>query len=64
MFRKWPSSTLTARLHKAAGTSWPDFRDEVVATLAASPSDAVLFALLTLKEPEFAWSLAPRRAGR
>ena len=26
--------------------------------LAASPSDAVLFALLTLKEPEFAWNLA------
>ena len=37
---------------------WPDFRDEVVATLAASPSDAVLFALLTLKEPQFAWNLA------
>ena len=40
------------------GRSWPDYRDEVVATLAASPSDAVLFALLTLKEPEFAWNLA------
>jgi uncharacterized Zn finger protein len=26
--------------------------------LAASPSDAVLFALITLKEPEFAWNLA------
>jgi uncharacterized Zn finger protein len=30
----------------------------VVTTLAASPSDAVLFALLTLKDPEFAWNLA------
>lgn len=30
----------------------------MVAALAASPSDAVLFAILTLKEPEFAWSLA------
>ena len=58
VFRKWPSSTSAARLHKAAGKSWPDFRDEVVATLAASPSDAVLFALLTLKEPQFAWNLA------
>ena len=58
VFRKWPSSTSAARLHKTAGRSWPDFRDEVVATLAASPSDAVLFALLTLKEPQFAWNLA------
>lgn len=58
VFRKWPSSTSAARLHKAAGKAWPEYRDEVVATLAASPSDAVLFALLTLKEPEFAWNLA------
>ena len=58
VFRKWPSSTTAARLHKAAGRGWPDYRDEVVATLASSPSDAVLFALLTLKEPEFAWNLA------
>lgn len=58
VFRRWPSSTSAARLHKAAGRLWPDFRDEVVATLATSPSDAVLFALLTLKEPEFAWNLA------
>lgn len=58
VFRKWPSSTSAARLHKAADKAWPEYRDEVVATLAASPSDAVLFALLTLKEPEFAWSLA------
>lgn len=29
-----------------------------MATLAASPRDAVLFALLTLKEPELAWNLA------
>lgn len=50
--------TSAARLHKAAGKAWPDFRDEVVTTLAGSPSDAVLFALLTLKEPEFAWNLA------
>lgn len=58
VFRRWPSSTTAARLHKAAAKSWPEYRDEVVATLAASPSDAVLFALLTLKEPEFAWNLA------
>lgn len=58
MFRRWPASATAARLHKAAGRFWPDYRDEVVATLAASPSDAVLFALLVLKEPEFAWNLA------
>ena len=58
VFRKWPSSTSAARLDKAAGKAWLDFRDEVVATLAASPSDAVLFALLTLKEPQLAWNLA------
>jgi tetratricopeptide (TPR) repeat protein len=58
VFRRWPSSTTAARLHNAAGRSWSKYRDEVVATLAASPGDAVLFALLTLKEPEFAWNLA------
>lgn len=58
VFRRWPSSTTAARLHRAAGKSWPEYRDEVVTTLATSPGDAVLFALLTLKEPEFAWNLA------
>lgn len=58
VFRRWPSSTTAARLHKAVGQAWPDYRDEVVAMLAATPSDAVMFALLTLKEPEFAWNLA------
>jgi hypothetical protein len=58
VFRKWPSSTSAARLHKAAGKAWPAYRDEVVSTLAASPRDAVLFALLALKDPGFAWSLA------
>lgn len=58
VFRKWPSSTSAARLHKAAGKAWPEYHDEVVATLATRPSAAVLFALHTLKEPEFAWNLA------
>lgn len=58
VFRRWTSATTAARLHKAAGKEWADHRDEVVATLAASPSDAVLFALLTLKDVEFAWKLA------
>lgn len=58
VFRRWPSSTTAARLHKAAGNAWPDLRDDVMATLATSPSDAVLFALLTLKDPQLAWNLA------
>lgn len=45
-----------ATRHSCTG-SWPDFPDEVVTTLEASPSDAALFALLTLKEAEFAWNL-------
>jgi hypothetical protein len=58
VFRRWPSASTAARLHKAAGRAWPDFQDDVMATLAASPSDAVLFALLTLKDVRFAWDLA------
>jgi len=52
------SSSTAAYLYQDAGQSWPSYRDEVVATLAASPPDAVLFALLTLKEVQFAWKLA------
>lgn len=58
VFRHWPSSTTAARLHKAAGTSWPRFHDEVVTTLSTSPRDAVLFALRSLNDLEFAWNLA------
>lgn len=58
VFRRWQTSATAAWLHKAADRTWPDYRDEVVATLAASPSDAVLFALLILKDTQFAWNLA------
>jgi hypothetical protein len=59
VFRRWPSSTTAARLHQAAATRWEDYADEVAATLAAtSPSDAVLFTLLTLKDAQAAWHLA------
>lgn len=57
VFRRWPSSTTAARVHEAAGPSWPDYRDEVLATLAVRPSDAVLFALLTLTDVQLAWKL-------
>lgn len=58
VFRRWPSSTTAAHLHKAADNAWLDYRDEVLTTLADSPSDAVLFALVTLKDVQFAWELA------
>jgi len=62
VFRRWPTSTTAARLHTAAGTTWPDLHDEVITSLSASPRDAVLFALLTLKDPEFAWTVAHAQA--
>ena len=58
VFRTWPSSTSAARLLADAEVSWPAYRDEVMAKLAASPRDAVLFALLHLDEVRYAWDLA------
>jgi hypothetical protein len=58
VFRRWPSSSTAARLHTAAGQTWPDVQDEVMATLAAQPSDAALFALTTLQDVPLAWDLA------
>ena len=58
VFRRWPSSSTATQLHNAAGERWADYRDEVLSSLSAIPRDAVLFALLTLKEPTFAWELA------
>jgi hypothetical protein len=58
VFDRWPSATTAAHLHRDAGGSWPDYRDDVLATLAARPDQAVLFALHTLKDPRFAWEQA------
>ena len=58
VFRRWPSSTTAAQLHRAADKTWPQFQGEVMAALAARPRDAVLFALLTLKDVQLAWQLA------
>lgn len=58
VFSRWPSASTAARLHRDAGSSWPDYRDEVLATLAARPEQAVLFALHTLKDPRLAWQQA------
>ena len=58
VFRRWPSSTTAAHLHQATGPGWSNHRDEVLATLAASPDDAVLFALFTLNDVHLAWNYA------
>lgn len=58
VFDRWPSTTTAARLHRDAGSSWPDYRDHVLATLAARPDQAVLFALGTLHDPHLAWQQA------
>ena len=58
VFTRWPSATTAARLYRDAGSSWPDYRAEVLATLAARPDQAVLFALGTLKDPRLAWDQA------
>jgi hypothetical protein len=58
VFRRWPSSSSAVHLHAAAGTAWGVHRDEVLATLESTPADAVLFALLTLKDARLGWQLA------
>jgi tetratricopeptide (TPR) repeat protein len=58
VFRRWPSSSTAARLYTDAGPAWPRYHDDVMERLAVSPRDAVLFALLSLENPQFAWELA------
>jgi hypothetical protein len=58
VFRRWPSSSTAAQLHAAAPETWNDYRDEVMSTLVARPGEAILFALLTLKDVPLAWDLA------
>jgi hypothetical protein len=58
MFVRWPSSGTAAKLHDAAGPAWPELQLDVLARLGDSPRDAVLFALLTLRDGEQAWILA------
>ena len=58
VFRRWPSATTATRLHRAAGTSWPDLHDEVIATLATRPDQSVLFSISTLNDPRLAWEQA------
>lgn len=58
VFRRWPSSSTAASLHHAASGRWPTYSDEVMERLTASPRDAVLFTLRTLKDARSAWGLA------
>ena len=58
VFRRWPSSSTAAQLHKAAKGTWPHHRDEIMSTLTTRPRDAVLFALTTLNDAPLAWNLA------
>ncbi len=58
VFDRWPTSSTANHLHHAAGDGWSAYRDEVLDRLRSRPRDVVLFALLTLKEPELAWNLA------
>ena len=58
VFRRWPTAQNASRLHAAAGPAWPDYQTAVTQALLASPSDAVSFALTTLKDPRGAWKLA------
>lgn len=58
VFRRWPSSSTAAYLYEDAGALWPDYRVEVIERLATNPRDAVLFALLSLKDVQFGWNLA------
>jgi len=55
VFRRWPSAETAAHLYAASGRCWPDYRAEVMTTLAAHPRQAVKFALNTLKDVECAW---------
>lgn len=58
VFRRWPSAGTAVALHRDARPAWPQYRDEVLASLASSPRDAVIFAQTSLKDLPLAWSLA------
>lgn len=58
VFRRWPTATTAAQLHQTAQSTWPEHRDDVLATLTNRPEQAVLFALGTLHDPHLAWNLA------
>ncbi len=58
LFRRWPNSSTASELHRAAGDTWPTYRDDVMEELSHRPYDAVTFTLNTLNDPQSAWDLA------
>lgn len=58
VFRRWPTSSNASALHKRTGPAWPDYADEVMATLERRPREAVSFALYGLDDVRLAWTLA------
>jgi hypothetical protein len=58
VFRRWPSSSTAARLHRDSGPAWPEYRDEVMAAFDDRPYDAVVFAQHHLRDVPLAWQLA------
>lgn len=58
VFRRWPNSSTASDLYQTTGEAWPEFRDEVMTTLASRPYDAVTFAQATLQDIHMAWELA------
>lgn len=58
VFQRWPDSGTAAKLYDASGSSWSDYAGQVSSALEASPRDAVLFTLLTLKDISAAWDQA------
>jgi hypothetical protein len=57
-FSMWPDAAHAGALYAAAGPRWGEFRDEVSDALRSQPSDAVIFALDSLKDARLAWDLA------
>jgi hypothetical protein len=59
--RRFPALAISEYRRAAVSRRRPDVathRDDVMGRLAASPPDAVLFALLSLKDVRYAWQLA------
>lgn len=60
MFELWPTESNASALHKAAGTKWDELQDQVLTTLAQSPSAYIGFLLRTLSDVQRAWIEAQR----
>lgn len=58
IFDRWPTASHADGIRVAAGPRWAGLREEVLTRLAATPAEAVSFALTSLKEPQLAWTLA------